>query len=75
MTATVTDDPLRPATCPRCDYRFHGLPAATVCPECGRAYDGITVYLFGNGAGPSDGVSRLLGRWTKQWGRPNGVRM
>ena len=45
------DDLLRPTACPRCDYPLAGLPAAGVCPECGRAYDASAVYLYGFAAG------------------------
>jgi hypothetical protein len=42
---------LRPRNCPRCDYSLLGLPAVGVCPECGRAYDTTSVFLYGNALG------------------------
>jgi hypothetical protein len=42
---------LRPKNCPRCDYSLLGLPAIGVCPECGRAYDTVSVFLYGHALG------------------------
>ena len=50
-TQDVADDPLRLTVCPRCSYALTGLPPAGTCPECGRAYDGSVVYLYGTSAG------------------------
>lgn len=41
----------RPSHCPQCDYALDGLPAAGICPECGRAYDGEFKILRGYSAG------------------------
>jgi hypothetical protein len=43
--------PLTLKVCPRCDYSLTGLPRVGNCPECGRAYDQIAVYLYGDAAG------------------------
>jgi hypothetical protein len=43
--------PLRLKVCPRCDYSLLGLPAVGACPECGRPYDQLGVYLYGEAAG------------------------
>jgi hypothetical protein len=51
IAATRAEDPLRPTVCPRCEYALAGLPAAGICPECGRRYGGAAVYLYGYGAG------------------------
>jgi hypothetical protein len=46
-----TERPLRLKVCPRCDYSLTGLPAVSTCPECGRPYDQLGVYLYGDAAG------------------------
>ena len=51
---------LRTSACPRCTYLLDGLPIEGECPECGRAYDDGTVYLFGQTMG---------GLWGPIWSR------
>ena len=51
MNTAATADLLRLEVCPGCAYQLEGLPPEGVCPECGRAYDQRTVFLYGWAAG------------------------
>ncbi len=42
-------DCLRPEYCPDCGYILRGLPAEGRCPECGFAYGGDGIVLYGSG--------------------------
>jgi hypothetical protein len=58
-------DPLRPTVCPRCDYLLTGLSLPGVCPECGRAVDLASVYLYG---WPAGGRNHQWGSAGRSWG-------
>lgn len=42
---STPDDRFRLWACPECQYSLESLPAAGVCPECGRAYDTTFIVL------------------------------
>jgi hypothetical protein len=52
VRADVADGLLRSTVCARCGYELTGLSQPTgACPECGRAYGGPEVCLYGYAAG------------------------
>lgn len=67
---TATELPLlQLRACPRCDYPLIGLPPTGRCPECGREYDQISIYLYGFGTGGRASAWNQPKQTTRQlWG-------